>query len=137
LPVIETRSKRGDRRIRAELSPVYVRHWVKSALKTAGVPKRSRSAMMGHEGKMSDMDEYYDNLPSEELLLEQEQFLPSGLLATHEIDPNAPKLVVEGLPEGAVRLLQEYWTGKIPSTMEFASQIEAARLRSPMRDVTP
>jgi hypothetical protein len=82
---------------------------------------------MGHDSAQGGaMRDWYDAPTVDDALAEQADRLPRGPLGL--LEPQVR--LTEGLPKDAIALVKEYLAGTC-GTMEFASRMEAIRLRSP------
>jgi len=88
---------------------------------------------MGHDPTQGGaMRDWYDNPQIEDVLVEQAEKLPRGPLGV--LWHGAVELV-EGMPSDAGPLMLEYLAGQI-GTMEFATRVEAIRLRGSIGQVS-
>jgi hypothetical protein len=94
------------------------RKWVKVHCRKIGLSKPASSLLMGHESS-SDMQDWYDKPPIEEILTEQAQVIPNGVLGTL-LTPRAE--IIED-DEEAVAVWRDYREGRI-GTMEMAMRLE-------------
>jgi len=108
------------------LRPVDVRHWVAGACRRAGLSKQASAYLMGHDPTQGGaMRDWYDNPQIEDVLAEQAEKMPYGPLG---LLGHGPVELIDGIPSDAVSLMLEYLAGQI-GTMEFATRVEAIRLR--------
>jgi hypothetical protein len=65
---------------------------------------------MGHEVDRRDMGIWYDNRPVQDILVEQAQVFPNGVLAV--LDP--PRIaVVDDIPAEVLEAVRGFWDGRL------------------------
>jgi len=91
------------------IAPVYLRHWVSTICRRAGLSYAATNAMQGHKGGFINMRDRYDNPEDEEIFAEQARILPYG-----PIGFAWPKMeVTEALPVELSEALSKCLSGQI------------------------
>jgi integrase len=96
-----------------KLTSKSLRHWVSTQCRKAGLSKRASAYLQGHDADGgSSMRDWYDNVPIEEIFLEQGECFPNGPLAT--VLPMSVELIPD-IPPEAVSLLSQFLSGELDS----------------------
>lgn len=83
---------------------------------------------MGHDptSNRRDMQEHYDNAPEDQLLAEQKECLPNGVLGFLDI----PKIVIQdGIPSDAIDTVKAYLNGQM-GMMDVIKKLDEVRIRA-------
>jgi len=113
------------------LSAKAFRHFVATMCRKAGLSYQASAYLQGHDPSSSGaMRDWYDN--PDDAFAEQSAKLPGGPMGLLE----PPKIVSEGLPSDAARIVADYLAGRI-GTMELASRLEALRQNPAMSVLVP
>ncbi len=121
-----------DRRLREferryglpHLTPAYMRHWVKTALRRSGLSDPAIAAWQGRNPpRDGSMKNWYDNPGVEALLDEQSHTIPRGPLGL--LTPPEVKLV-EGPEREAIEIVADYLSGRI-GLMDVLSRLETLK----------
>jgi len=113
------------------VAPVYLRHWVSTICRRAGLSYAASNAMQGHKCSSINMRDRYDCPEDEEILAEQARVLPHGPTGVAW-----PKLeVADALPVELTEALSKCLSGQIlPS--QLPEIINAYLLRQMRRPAT-
>lgn len=113
------------------IAPVYLRHWVSTVCRRAGLSYAATNALQGHKCGFVNMRDRYDNPDDEEILAEQARILPHGTIGFAW-----PKMeVTEALPVELTEALGKCLSGTIlPSQLQ--EMINAYLLRQMRRPAT-
>ncbi|MBM4248785.1 MAG: hypothetical protein FJ149_05010 [Euryarchaeota archaeon] len=105
-----------------------LRHFASSTGRIAGMSKPAMCLMMGHDptANRADMQAHYDNVPMDQLLAEQQEKLPNGVIGVLD----APKItIIDGLPSDAIDIVRAYLDGRI-GVMDVITKLDGIRLKS-------
>jgi len=113
------------------IAPVYLRHWVSTICRRAGLSYAATNAMQGHKCASMNMRDKYDCPDDEEIFVEQARVLPHG-----PIGVAWPKMeVTEAVPVELTEALSKCLSGQIlPS--QIPEIINAYLLREMRRPST-
>jgi len=109
------------------LTPMHLRHWVKTATRKLGVSDPAAAAWQGHHvPNDGSMRNWYDNPRTEALLDEQATAMPRGPLAL--IEPPDVR-VVEGPQTDALAIVVAYLNDRI-GLMDLMSRLETIKRKA-------
>jgi len=106
------------------VTPRQARKWFKVHARESGLSKPATASMMGHDLAGKDVQDWYDQPPIADILVEQSEKLPRGTLATVLI----PKVELIGPDNEAMALWQDYKANKLTTT-ELMTKLEKLKTR--------